>query len=196
MIESGEADAATIAVWGDPDSNDYKSRQIRSSRTHWTLSFLQETFRQGKAPVWKRTRGRWQSIPYTPWEPVYAEFLDGLQAHYIAETASPGNLLIEKSEFDHWVRLQPQVAVEPNDPLGEEKPVGRPGFDWDLFSEELARWEQDGTNIPDEKRGFRESICRALHEWICQTYPNQKAPKIETIKNRLKADLDRIGDKI
>tara|TARA_B100000315_G_scaffold214540_1_gene213206 strand:+ start:556 stop:1308 length:753 start_codon:yes stop_codon:yes gene_type:complete len=195
IIERGGKNAKIIRSMGDPDSDEYKLLQIKSARTHKVLGLMREVLSFGKARAWRKVGNNWQPIDYLEWGEegtLFDQLLEELHLHYVEHKISSGDIAIEQASFRISIEFFSQAIVEANVPLGQRARPGRKGYDWVFFREELSRLETKGA-LPQESQSYREAICRALYEWHCSEFPSKKAPKIETIKRRLKPDLDRIA---
>jgi len=195
MIEKNGEDAELIRSLGDPDSDDYKLRQIRSVRTIRVLNLLKETLHFGKATAFQKRAEYWEPVDCLEWDKpnsIFDQLIEQLRVHYHEAMPSPQNLGINQEPFDRWINNIPKAVVEKDIPLGERRRPGNPGFNWSEFRTELLRREQV-EGLPEESQGFRGAICCHLYDWHLATCPDQKHPKPDTIRKNLKRDLDRIG---
>jgi hypothetical protein len=194
ILEKGGPDAERLLAFGDPDSDDYKRRQINSRRTQITLARLRETLRWGKAPAFQHNEFDWEEISVYDWDSddgVYAELVDDIRAHHTDDKPSLEKIAILQTPFDIWVGKLQQQVVDPNEPLRPTRLPGRPSFDYQVFRDQLAQWDIDGT-LSIMERISRRQLSDKLYKWHSRAFPHRKLPNPDTIRKNLKRDFDNI----
>lgn len=196
-LESGGERAEKIKEHGDPNSDDYKHRQIRSYRAHHVIEKLQGTLSAGKATAWKLVTGRWKPIYSDEWlaESIYFEelFAD-IENQCIHSKPSSNKIGIDCEQFDDWVVQIKKSVIDRKVPPGQTREPGRPfTYDWKLFKDELKRRDW-ATTLPVEHIGFRVAICRMLRDWFVETHNNENPPELDTIQRKLNYELNCIQE--
>lgn len=100
-----------------------------------------------------------------------------------APEAEPTDVLFSKTE------TKPQIET-PAPTLPPRRPPGRPGLDWESLRKGLG--EVDLSKIKTGAKGWRTKICIELWSWYTTEFPSRKVPSVETLRDKLKPDLDVI----
>jgi len=100
-----------------------------------------------------------------------------------APEAEPTDVLFTKIE------TKPQIET-PTPILPPRRPPGRPRLDLEAFRGRLQH--MDLSEIKIGERGWRADICTELLSWYAAEFPSEKTPKMETLRDHLKPELNTI----
>lgn len=100
-----------------------------------------------------------------------------------APEAEPTDVLFTKIE------TKPQIET-PTPILPPRRPPGRPGLDLEALRGRLQH--MDLSEIKIDARGWRTKICDELLSWYVKEFQPKKVPKAETLRDKLKPELNAI----